>query len=81
MWSLPMFDFKFVCPRNSQAMFLTLLKTLLCSSFIQNWVVVGRDARLWTKAAASKLSFDQQCKHCEKVTLIFSNYLIFLLSF
>ncbi|CAB4289803.1 unnamed protein product [Prunus armeniaca] len=39
------------------------------SSFIQNWVVVGRDARLWTKAAASKLSFDQQCKHCEKESI------------
>ncbi|ONH90676.1 hypothetical protein PRUPE_8G068900 [Prunus persica] len=38
-------------------------------SFIQNWVVVGRDARLWTKAAASKLSFDQQCKHCEKESI------------
>ncbi|XP_024168087.1 beta carbonic anhydrase 5, chloroplastic isoform X4 [Rosa chinensis] len=36
------------------------------SSFIQSWVVNGKDARLWTKAAASKLSFDQQCKHCEK---------------
>ncbi|XP_062023499.1 beta carbonic anhydrase 5, chloroplastic isoform X2 [Rosa rugosa] len=35
-------------------------------SFIQSWVVNGKDARLWTKAAASKLSFDQQCKHCEK---------------
>ncbi|KAK9901490.1 hypothetical protein M0R45_002072 [Rubus argutus] len=27
-------------------------------SFIQSWVVNGNDARLWTKAAASKLSFD-----------------------
>ncbi|XP_050385597.1 beta carbonic anhydrase 5, chloroplastic-like isoform X2 [Argentina anserina] len=35
-------------------------------SFIQSWVVNGKDARSWTKAAASKLSFDQQCKHCEK---------------
>ncbi|KAM5548361.1 hypothetical protein ABKV19_000004 [Rosa sericea] len=35
-------------------------------SFIQSWVVNGKDARLWTKAAASKLSFDQQCKYCEK---------------
>ncbi|XP_028957804.2 beta carbonic anhydrase 5, chloroplastic isoform X1 [Malus domestica] len=39
------------------------------SSFIQNWVVVGKDARSWTKAAASKLSFDQQCKHCEKESI------------
>ncbi|CAN6543856.1 unnamed protein product [Malus baccata var. baccata] len=38
-------------------------------SFIQNWVVVGKDARSWTKAAASKLSFDQQCKHCEKESI------------
>ncbi|KAM1002379.1 hypothetical protein ACFX13_002856 [Malus domestica] len=39
------------------------------SSFIQNWVVVGKDARSWTKAAASTLSFDQQCKHCEKESI------------
>ncbi|XP_028965340.1 beta carbonic anhydrase 5, chloroplastic-like isoform X2 [Malus sylvestris] len=38
-------------------------------SFIQNWVVVGKDARSWTKAAASTLSFDQQCKHCEKESI------------
>ncbi|TQE05728.1 hypothetical protein C1H46_008634 [Malus baccata] len=39
------------------------------SSFIQNWVVVGKDARSWTKAAASTLSFDQQCQHCEKESI------------
>ena len=47
---------------------LSLLKNHFNSSFIQSWVVNGKDARSWTKAAASKLSFDQQCKHCEKVT-------------
>ncbi|XP_009792594.1 beta carbonic anhydrase 5, chloroplastic isoform X1 [Nicotiana tabacum] len=36
------------------------------SSFIRSWVVVGKSARASTKAAASNLSFDQQCKHCEK---------------
>ncbi|KAB1206665.1 Carbonic anhydrase 2, chloroplastic [Morella rubra] len=36
------------------------------SSFIRSWVVVGKNARLITKSAASNLSFDQQCKHCEK---------------
>ncbi|KAK9266169.1 hypothetical protein L1049_000016 [Liquidambar formosana] len=36
------------------------------SSFIRSWVVVGKNARLSTKAAASNLSFDQQCRHCEK---------------
>ncbi|KAK3414115.1 hypothetical protein EUGRSUZ_I02623 [Eucalyptus grandis] len=36
------------------------------SSFIRNWVIVGKNARLSTKEAASHLSFDQQCRHCEK---------------
>ncbi|KAF3644477.1 Beta carbonic anhydrase 5, chloroplastic [Capsicum annuum] len=36
------------------------------SSFIRNWVIVGKSARATTKAVASNLSFDQQCKHCEK---------------
>ncbi|XP_059445986.1 beta carbonic anhydrase 5, chloroplastic-like [Corylus avellana] len=31
------------------------------SSFIRSWVVVGNNARLITKSAASNLSFDQQC--------------------
>lgn len=36
------------------------------SSFIRSWVVNGKSARTSTKAVASNLSFDQQCKHCEK---------------
>ncbi|XP_044508219.1 beta carbonic anhydrase 5, chloroplastic-like isoform X2 [Mangifera indica] len=36
------------------------------SSFIQNWVLVGKTARLNTKSAAHNLSFDDQCRHCEK---------------
>ncbi|MED6106563.1 Beta carbonic anhydrase 5, chloroplastic [Stylosanthes scabra] len=36
------------------------------SSFINSWVVVGKNAKIKTKAAASQLDFDQQCKHCEK---------------
>lgn len=39
------------------------------SSFIQSWVVVGKNARLSTKAAASNLNFDQQCRHCEKESI------------
>ena len=41
-----------------------------CSSFIRSWVVVGKNARLSTKAVASNLSFDQQCRHCEKVSFV-----------
>ncbi|CAL5438572.1 unnamed protein product [Camellia sinensis] len=33
------------------------------------WVVVGKNARLSTKAAASNLNFDQQCRHCEKESI------------
>ncbi|XP_072089554.1 beta carbonic anhydrase 5, chloroplastic isoform X3 [Arachis hypogaea] len=36
------------------------------SSFINSWVVVGKNARIKTEAAASQLNFDQQCSHCEK---------------
>uniref|UniRef100_A0A2P2P2U5 Carbonic anhydrase n=1 Tax=Rhizophora mucronata TaxID=61149 RepID=A0A2P2P2U5_RHIMU len=36
------------------------------SSFIGRWVGVGMNARLRTKAAASELNFEHQCRHCEK---------------
>ncbi|KAL5992664.1 hypothetical protein ACLOJK_013583 [Asimina triloba] len=36
------------------------------NSFIRDWVIVGKSAKLRTKAAAASLSFDQQCRHCEK---------------
>ncbi|KAJ4851197.1 hypothetical protein Tsubulata_024370 [Turnera subulata] len=36
------------------------------SSLIGSWVSNGMHARLRTKTAASHLSFDRQCKHCEK---------------
>ncbi|XP_059653251.1 beta carbonic anhydrase 5, chloroplastic-like isoform X2 [Cornus florida] len=39
------------------------------SSFIRSWVIVGKNARLSTKAATSNLNFDQQCRHCEKESL------------
>ncbi|KAG8364154.1 hypothetical protein BUALT_Bualt19G0097400 [Buddleja alternifolia] len=39
------------------------------SSFIKSWVVVGSPARIKTKAAASNLGFDQQCRHCEKESI------------
>ncbi|KAI3827866.1 hypothetical protein L1987_01953 [Smallanthus sonchifolius] len=49
------------------------------SSFIKNWVVVGKAARSSTKAIASNLSFDQQCKHCEKESI--NNSLLNLLTY
>lgn len=49
------------------------------SSFIRSWVVVGMKAKLSTKAVASKLSFDQQCKHCEKESI--NHSLLRLLSY
>ncbi|KAL3515491.1 hypothetical protein ACH5RR_022393 [Cinchona calisaya] len=41
------------------------------SSFITNWVRIGKSAKLSTKAtaSASNLNFDQQCRHCEKVSI------------
>ncbi|KAJ8447452.1 hypothetical protein Cgig2_019446 [Carnegiea gigantea] len=38
-------------------------------SFIRSWVIVGKNARLATKSVASNLSFDQQCRHCEKESI------------
>ncbi|XP_061365451.1 beta carbonic anhydrase 5, chloroplastic-like [Gastrolobium bilobum] len=39
------------------------------ASFIKSWVVLGKNARIKTEAAASNLSFDEQCRHCEKESL------------
>ncbi|XP_017215038.1 beta carbonic anhydrase 5, chloroplastic-like isoform X1 [Daucus carota subsp. sativus] len=39
------------------------------SSFTNSWVITGKNAKLSTKAVASDLSFDLQCKHCEKVSI------------
>nr|XP_043628038.1 beta carbonic anhydrase 5, chloroplastic isoform X1 [Erigeron canadensis] len=49
------------------------------SSFIKNWVVVGNPARSSTKAISSNLSFDQQCRHCEKESI--NNSLLNLLTY
>ncbi|XP_076917644.1 beta carbonic anhydrase 5, chloroplastic-like [Bidens hawaiensis] len=49
------------------------------SSFIKNWVKVGKTAKSITKAIASNLSFDQQCKHCEKESI--NNSLLNLLTY
>ncbi|OEL32980.1 Beta carbonic anhydrase 5, chloroplastic [Dichanthelium oligosanthes] len=38
-------------------------------SFIKNWVSIGKSARLSTKAAAGNLSFEMQCRHCEKESI------------
>ncbi|KAK7302571.1 hypothetical protein RJT34_13463 [Clitoria ternatea] len=35
-------------------------------SLLKSWVVVGKNARTKAKDAASNLSFDEQCMHCEK---------------
>lgn len=38
-------------------------------SFIRSWVIFGKNARANTKSVASNLSFDQQCRHCEKESI------------
>ncbi|GMH17904.1 hypothetical protein Nepgr_019745 [Nepenthes gracilis] len=38
-------------------------------SFIKSWVIVGKNAKLKTKAVASTLHFEQQCRHCEKESI------------
>ncbi|KAK1430291.1 hypothetical protein QVD17_12932 [Tagetes erecta] len=49
------------------------------SSFVKNWVKVGKAAKSIVKATASNLSFDQQCKHCEKESI--NNSLLNLLTY
>ncbi|KAK7412165.1 hypothetical protein VNO78_03614 [Psophocarpus tetragonolobus] len=39
------------------------------NSFIKSWVVGGKNAKKKAKAAASNLSFDDQCQHCEKESI------------
>nr|XP_011464649.1 PREDICTED: beta carbonic anhydrase 5, chloroplastic-like isoform X2 [Fragaria vesca subsp. vesca] len=39
------------------------------SSFTHRWVVNAKVAKLRTKAAAPHLSFDQQCRYCEKESI------------
>ncbi|GFP86801.1 beta carbonic anhydrase 5 chloroplastic [Phtheirospermum japonicum] len=46
---------------------MSLDDEVITSSFIRSWVFVGKPAKLKTKAAASNLDLDQQCRHCEKV--------------
>ncbi|XP_077212777.1 beta carbonic anhydrase 5, chloroplastic-like [Tasmannia lanceolata] len=38
-------------------------------SFIRRWVSVGKNAKLSTMGAAGNLSFEQQCRHCEKESI------------
>ncbi|GMJ12901.1 A. THALIANA BETA CARBONIC ANHYDRASE 5, beta carbonic anhydrase 5 [Hibiscus trionum] len=49
------------------------------SSFIRSWVIVGKNAKLSTKATASNLDFDRQCTHCEKESI--NNSLLNLLTY
>lgn len=53
----------------ASSLLISHLVTPLFSSFIKSWVVIGKEAKLRAKATASKLCFDQQCSHCEKVLL------------
>ncbi|XP_058751996.1 beta carbonic anhydrase 5, chloroplastic-like isoform X1 [Vicia villosa] len=47
--------------------------------FIKSWVVNAKNAKVKTKAVASTLDFDSQCKHCEKVSI--NHTLVNLLSY
>ncbi|KAI3922189.1 hypothetical protein MKX01_005878 [Papaver californicum] len=49
------------------------------SIFIKDWVINGKQARTSTKAVAANLSFEQQCRHCEKESV--NHSLVNLLSY
>eukprot|EP01018_Ginkgo_biloba_P023254 Gb_39500 [translate_table: standard] len=36
------------------------------NNFIEDWIEIGKTARLQTKSVAANLDIDQQCSHCEK---------------
>ncbi|KAL3617305.1 hypothetical protein CASFOL_038850 [Castilleja foliolosa] len=48
---------------------MSLDDDVITSSFIKSWVFVGKPAKLKTKASASNLDLDQQCRHCEKESI------------
>ncbi|RRT83537.1 hypothetical protein B296_00007659 [Ensete ventricosum] len=56
----------FFCMRSNSLVVLVYIYR----SFIKDWVSIGKTARLSTKAAAGNLSFEMQCRHCEKVVMI-----------
>ncbi|KAF3786879.1 Beta carbonic anhydrase 5 [Nymphaea thermarum] len=39
------------------------------SGFLENWVVTGRHARAAARVHSGSVSFDHQCKHCEKESI------------
>ncbi|KAL5558508.1 hypothetical protein UlMin_034719 [Ulmus minor] len=49
----------------------TLMSTqnYLNTSFIHNWIIKAKAAKLRTKDSALQHSFDQQCRHCEKESI------------
>ncbi|KAI3895911.1 hypothetical protein MKW98_025702 [Papaver atlanticum] len=49
------------------------------SVFIKDWVINGKQSRTSTKAVAAGLSFEQQCRHCEKESV--NHSLVNLLSY
>lgn len=64
--------FNFLVPYVYVSPVVFVLRAVICSlfchgSFVHKWVVNAKAAKLRAKAAAAHLSFDQQCKHCEKV--------------
>ncbi|MCL7027670.1 hypothetical protein MKW94_019036 [Papaver nudicaule] len=56
------------CCGGIQAL-MSMEEEVRSSSFIKNWVSNAKDARLSTKTVAANLSFDQQCKYCEKESI------------
>lgn len=57
----------FLCEGSGNCTYFLFILYIFSRSFIRSWVVTGKSAKLSTKASASNLSFDLQCKHCEKV--------------
>ncbi|KAI3972569.1 hypothetical protein MKX01_019227 [Papaver californicum] len=56
------------CCGGIQAL-MSMEEEVSSSSFIKNWVSNAKGARLSTKTVAANLSFDQQCKYCEKESI------------
>ena len=66
--------FLFQSPGKFSAQLFSLQLIFVLSSFIKSWVTNGKVAKLRTEAAANHLSFDQQCRLCEKVSTLLLDY-------
>jgi hypothetical protein len=53
--------------KNAHLITSSMHPTVMCSDFIDEWVKIGKPAKVKVIAEFGDLPFAEQCKHCEKV--------------